>query len=368
LTVAPADDVRPLLDRFTADAGRVLPLAALWAHGSLALGDFQPGRSDLDLIALVEASVTSGQRQELQRMHEALAPLPLAGTLHCSYVVRAELADASREHLTWAHGELLDRVVTPVTRRELHHGGLSLAGPAPAGVVPAVTDQELAGFIRADLRDFWYPATAEVEPWQRDIWVDLGLLTLARARVTLQDGRLITKREALEVLAGLGAPDEVLRDIYQRRYETAAPLSPQWRDRRGQLARSYVRAGIEQVLALAKGAEPAALPCVHGQHLRSAERDAGVEGERRTPARCPRTWSGRSNRSTGRRRRAARRRAARPAPRRGQRGSPPRAGQTTGRPYTRAPYLALSEDPHRPGEHRLSRRRPGHLRKVPGRP
>jgi hypothetical protein len=43
---------------------------------------------------------------------------------------------------------------------------------------------------------------------------------LARARVTLQDGRLITKREALEVLAGLGAPAAVLRDIYQRRYET----------------------------------------------------------------------------------------------------------------------------------------------------
>jgi hypothetical protein len=253
MTVAPADDVRALLDRFTADAGRVLPLAALWAHGSLALGDFQPGRSDLDLIALVEASVTSGQRRELQRMHEALASLPLAETLHCSYVARSELADASREHLTWAHGELFDRVVTPVTRRELHQGGLSLLGPAPAGVVPPVTDQELAGFIRADLRDFWYPVTAEAEPWQRDIWVDLGLLTLARARVTLQDGRLITKREALEVLAALGAPGEVLRDIYQRRYETAAPLSPQWRDRRGQLARSYVRAGIEQVLALATG-------------------------------------------------------------------------------------------------------------------
>jgi len=35
-----------------ADVGGVLPLVALWAHGSLELGDFRPGRSDLDLVAL----------------------------------------------------------------------------------------------------------------------------------------------------------------------------------------------------------------------------------------------------------------------------------------------------------------------------
>lgn len=258
--MAPADDVRPLLDRFTTDARRVLPLAALWAHGSLALGDFQPGRSDFDLVALIDVPVSGPQRQELQRMHEALSPLPLAGKLHCTYVVRAELADVSRVHLTWAHGELFERVVSPVSRRELHQGGLSLFGPAPAGIVPAVTDQELADYIRADLRDFWYPATAQPEHWGQDVWVDLGLLVLARARVTLRDGRLITKREALAVLEGLGTPAALLRDIYQRRYETAPPLSPQWRERRGELARAYVRTGIEKVLGLPDSQINQALP------------------------------------------------------------------------------------------------------------
>jgi hypothetical protein len=252
-----ADDVKPLLDRFTADAGRVLPLVALWAHGSLALGDFQPGRSDLDLVALIGAGITGGQKQELQRMHEILlSQVPLADKVHCAYVVRPELTDVGRSHLTWAHGELLDRVVSPVSRRELHQGGLCLLGSAPAAVVPEVTDQELAEYILGDLRDFWYPATDRPDLWLRDIWVDLGLLTLARARVTLQDGRLITKREALEVLAGLGAPADVLQDIYQRRYETGPQVSQQWRARRGLLARTYVRAGIEQVLALPRALRP----------------------------------------------------------------------------------------------------------------
>ena len=100
-----ADEVRPLLDRFSADA--------------------------------------SPQRDELKRAHEALiSELPLADKLHCSYVPRSGLADVGRTHVTWAQGELFDRTVSSVSRRELSLGGLCLLGPGPADLVPAVTDQE----------------------------------------------------------------------------------------------------------------------------------------------------------------------------------------------------------------------------------
>lgn len=247
-----AGEVRPLLDRFVADVSGVVPLVALWAHGSLALGDFQPDRSDLDLVALTGTALTSAQEQGLRRMHEELhGRIPLADKLHCAYVVGSELGDTGRGHLTWAHGELLYRAVSTVSRRELCQGGLRLLGPAPATVVPAVTDQELAAYIRSDLRDYWYPRTAQADLWLRDIWVDLGLLTFARATVTLRERRLITKREALDVLTSLGAPADVVRDIYQRRYQSPEPVSKRWRIDRGHQARTYLREGIRQVLALA---------------------------------------------------------------------------------------------------------------------
>jgi hypothetical protein len=250
--VTTADEVRALLDRFTAEVGGVLPLAALWAHGSLALGDFQPGRSDLDLIALTGTALTSAHEQDLRRVHEALrSEEPLAENLHCSYIARSDVADASRRHLTWAHGELFERVVSPVSRRELHQGGLRLLGAAPSAVIPLVTDQELTDFIRGDLRDFWYPATDQADLWLRDIWVDLGLLTFARATVTLSDGRLITKREALDVLVDLGAPADVIRDIFRRRYENPPPIAEGWRTERGRQARTYLREAIRQGLRLA---------------------------------------------------------------------------------------------------------------------
>ena len=242
--------MRGLLGRFAADAAGVLPLTALWAHGSLALGDFVPGRSDLDLVALVAAPVTAAQRADLRRVHERLiGDEPLAAGLHCTYVVRGEQDDPARDHLTWAHQELFERPVSEVSRRELHQGGLCLLGPAPRAVIPAVTDAELAAYIRADLGDFWYPHTARPELWRQDIWVDLGMVTLARAGVTLREGRLITKRAALDVLDAMGAPAGVVADIRARRYGPAPlPAGGDWLARRGELARAFVRTGIDKTL------------------------------------------------------------------------------------------------------------------------
>jgi hypothetical protein len=254
--VSQPDETGRLLDRFAAEAAGAVPLTALWAHGSLALGDYQPGRSDLDMIALVETAPTTPQQEDLQRVHQALHDqVPRAQKLHCTYVAQGEWADTSQDHLTWAHGELFARPVSPVSRRELHLGGLCLFGPAPATVVPPVSDEELAEFIRADLRGNWYPATGRADVWLQDIWVDVGLLTFARATVTLRDGRLVTKREALGVLAGLGAPAGLVQDIYQRRYENPPPITETWRAERGEQARSFFREGIRQVLALAGDAD-----------------------------------------------------------------------------------------------------------------
>ncbi len=240
-------EVTALLDRFIGGIGGILPLVAVWAHGSLALGDFQLGRSDFDLVALVGAEIDAARRQRIGELHENLiAEQPLAAKLHCTYVTVGRFDDPDRQHVTFAQEELFDRTVSVVSRRELA-GGRTLFGPPPTGIVPLVTDAELAGFIRTDLRDFWYPATGKAANWLQDIWVDLGPVTLARATVTLRDGRLITKREALDILPTMGAPLAVVDDIRAGRYGIRETL-PLWRQERGTLARSFMRSGIERVL------------------------------------------------------------------------------------------------------------------------
>ena len=240
-----------VLRRFVSEIQSAVPTVAVWAHGSLAMGDFQPGRSDLDLVAVVEAPVDDAQRDRLAGIHRRLVDEePAAAELHCSYMVRTALSEAETRHVTWAHGMLLERPVTPVTRRELLDGGLTLHGPGPAELLPPLAPGQLEDFIRRDLEEFWLPATRRPRLWLRDIWVDLGLLVLARATVTLRDGRLITKGEALTVLLELGAPADVVRDIRDRRYSNPKPISPLRRIRRAIRARAFVRRGIKRALAM----------------------------------------------------------------------------------------------------------------------
>jgi hypothetical protein len=239
-----------LLGRFVGAVQPVVPLVAVWAHGSLAAGDYQPGRSDLDLIAILERPCTAAEEQQLGEVHESLGrAIALASGLHCSYCAAGELEDPARLHLTWAHQELMRRRVTPVTRRELHEFGLVLYGEAPAALLAPVTGAQLAEFVVQDLASFWLPSLDHRGRWDRDIWVDLGLLTLARATVTLRDGTLITKATALRVLTELGAPAEVVDDIRQRRYGNPGPASPQWIARRAELTLTFLRPAIEQVIS-----------------------------------------------------------------------------------------------------------------------
>ncbi|MFE1206538.1 nucleotidyltransferase [Streptomyces sp. NPDC058762] len=239
-----------LLDRYLTGLAPLDPVA-VWAHGSLGAGDYQEGRSDLDLIAVLPRPATARTAWRLGLLHARLRDEPLAGLLHCTYLSPDTIADPARRHLTWAHEQLFKRPVTPVTRRELHSFGRILHGESPKRLLPPVTAPELDAFVVRDQRDFWRPNVRRAELWSRDVWVDLGLITFARATVTLRDGRLITKREALAELPALGAPGEVVEDVTERRYGNGAgpAATAEWTARRAELTRSYLGPAIDTLVA-----------------------------------------------------------------------------------------------------------------------
>ncbi|WP_031166091.1 nucleotidyltransferase domain-containing protein [Streptomyces durhamensis] len=238
-----------LLARFVRDLSDLGP-RAVWAHGSLAGGDYREGRSDLDLIAVLPGPVDLRTVRRVAGLHRRLRAEPLAAKLHCSYLAPAALDDPDRAHLTWAHARVMRRPVTPVTRRELHDFGRVLHGEPPGGLLPPVPDRQLDAFVVRDQRDYWRPAVDRARLWRQDVWVDLGLLTFARATVTLRDGRLISKGEALTELASLGAPAEIVDDITRRRYDGAsAPAAPDWPARRAELTRAYLGPAIDALVS-----------------------------------------------------------------------------------------------------------------------
>ncbi|MFE9648667.1 nucleotidyltransferase domain-containing protein [Streptomyces sp. NPDC006365] len=243
-----SDATDRLLDRFLTELRDLAPVA-VWAHGSLGGGDYQEGRSDLDLIAILDDPITARTVWQVARLHARMRDEALVGKLHCAYLTPGTAAGAERRHLIWRHEHLGKFPVTPVTRRELHSFGLVLHGEPPTGLLPPVPDHELAEFVVRDQRDFLRREVDRASNWTQDIWVDYGLVTHARAAVTLKDGRLITKREALELLPALGAPVEVVEDVRRRRYEgPGAVPSEEWTARRAELTRAYLGPAIDSLV------------------------------------------------------------------------------------------------------------------------
>jgi hypothetical protein len=171
----------------------------LLVAGSLATGDYVPGVSDPDLVALTEGPVSPGRQEILAGLHRELDHGAALGLdLGCVYVDAGRLADLGAPHPTWTHGALVQRSLSGVTRAELARHGFAVLGRPPAAVLPEMTDDDVRRAARAELCGYWAHAARHPLWWLSPVIADLGLTSMARGRHALRTGRLLTKTQAIE--------------------------------------------------------------------------------------------------------------------------------------------------------------------------
>jgi Nucleotidyltransferase domain len=171
----------------------------LLVAGSLATGDYVPGVSDFDLVALTEGPVGPARQEVLVGLHRELDQGSAQGLdLGCQYVDAGRLADPGALHPTWTHGSLVQRSLSGVTRAELVRHGFAVLGRPPSAVLPEVTDDDVRRAARAELCGYWAYAARRPLWWLNPVIADLGLTSMARGRHALATGQLLTKTQAIE--------------------------------------------------------------------------------------------------------------------------------------------------------------------------
>ena len=148
-------------------------LEGLYVAGSIATGDYRPGVSDIDAVALVEHVPPPSIRKALVQTHERLVRDVDGGSaLHCVYVSRPEVADLAHGHWTWAFNELFRRPLSGIARAELLADPVIVAGPPPSSWLPPMSIEALRDAARSELAGYWTMALRKPAIWMHDVYID----------------------------------------------------------------------------------------------------------------------------------------------------------------------------------------------------
>ncbi|RYB91488.1 hypothetical protein EUA06_09200 [Nocardioides glacieisoli] len=215
----------PALGDFVAELASREWVSDIWLHGSLATGDHRPGVSDIDVVAITTRPLDASDVGEVERMHRHVESTWPGSALGCTYVDAARLSAPGARHPAWTHGRRVERRLSTMVRAELLDHGRTLLGREPAVVLEPMSRDDVRDAVRQELTGYW--SWAARRPWLflNSRHADLALLSMARARLTLESGQLVTKTRAA---SDVRAPQRVVAGLRRRRTgeSRAVPVAP----------------------------------------------------------------------------------------------------------------------------------------------
>ncbi|MFC4454759.1 aminoglycoside adenylyltransferase domain-containing protein [Deinococcus sonorensis] len=198
-------DVQQLVGRLAQELPQQLgeSLMGLYLHGSLVTGDFNPQRSDIDLLAVLAQDPSEEDLEHLHRFHRELEAEEPAwrGRIEVNYSSLAGLRDfRTQPHLMAriSPGEPLHLV--QATRHYLlqwymaWHSGVALFGPPPQDLLPSFDPAEFVAVVREHAGN-WPVWITEMDPGQEGGHA-YAVLTVCRALYTVTTGEQRSKKQA----------------------------------------------------------------------------------------------------------------------------------------------------------------------------
>jgi hypothetical protein len=224
----PFTDVNALLDDFLARLQLLFGshFLGMYLVGSLALGDFDPLRSDIDFVVVTDTEIDEDLFKRLQDLHAqfAVSDSPWAGRIEAVYVPHSALGPtapgASHYYAQIEKGTELFKgplesgwVFQCITLRD---HGVRVAGPDPRTLVDSIHPQAMHA-AAAEITGLWLEQAASDPtwlPWLRQRHAHtFVVLTLCRLLYSLATGSVASKSQSAEwVRKELGEPWATLID------------------------------------------------------------------------------------------------------------------------------------------------------------
>ncbi len=202
----PYPDVDTVLRDFQARIAAVLEdrFVGMYLSGSLALGDFDPRRSDIDFVVVTESDLGEDHFLSLQAMHARFnaGNSPWATEVEAAYIPVSDMprhdpARSRHPHIQRGATNILemDQLGSDWTlqRHILREHGIVVTGPALGRLIDPVPADDMRRAV-IDLMDQWWGSMRnDPAPSQRRGYQTYAVLTMCRILYTLEFGAVVSK-------------------------------------------------------------------------------------------------------------------------------------------------------------------------------
>ncbi|MGI0015368.1 MAG: nucleotidyltransferase domain-containing protein, partial [Nitrososphaera sp.] len=172
-------DVNDILATLVDELLKILgsQLVGLYLTGSLTYGDFDPGSSDIDFLAILNRELSDGQRLRIQRMHSTIADQypKWSKRIEGSYITRDMLSSTGpprkpRPYINagefW-HPDPRYGNEWLVNLSALRETGVALVGPDPKAIILPVDIDAVREASKEDLHAEWLPKLRDPSPFHK---------------------------------------------------------------------------------------------------------------------------------------------------------------------------------------------------------
>jgi hypothetical protein len=231
--------VKPLVQEYISQMEKELPglMTALFLHGSIALGAFDPRFSDIDFVSVISRRCEDSDLERLAAVHRMLAKRYPRPELQGCYLQESDLGrieDAVEAHPSYSDGRLDPNGhddMNDVTWWLIKHCGVAVAGPEPDTLAFTVSWDRLIANMRHNLNTYWKQFTNKPA---RMVWllgnygIQWAVLGVLRQYYTFREHDITSKIDAGEYgLQHLPARwHRIIREALNIRSEVGGSLYP----------------------------------------------------------------------------------------------------------------------------------------------
>ncbi len=205
----PFEPVNLLLSQLVENLGSILGdnFVGCYLFGSLAVGDFDPATSDVDILVATFRKLNQIEIDQLSNFHRELfrSGKPLATELECFYVAKPDLQNFIEGKSTCykvdrGSGNLQLETLDAdwiINSFSLHNHGKVVVGPTVNTVLAPVSVEELRGAIRNLMESWWYPMANHRKKLEHPGYRFYAILTMVRMLATFEINEIISKKAAV---------------------------------------------------------------------------------------------------------------------------------------------------------------------------